>query len=161
MHEPVSSIDFIIEFNLLAVWSKTSVCRVTLFLRGAGGFSKSSKPFSYTNYPTNQAVAVKIPKTQPFAVLEDCTQPPQACSFEFTVAKLTFICAVVYLLSWLFRTSEPYIFSLHCMSIEALAGWSLRSNHNFKIHVFSLWITSRKKSHLGWCNVNQVNISTQ
>ncbi|KAJ0087296.1 hypothetical protein Patl1_09450 [Pistacia atlantica] len=43
--------------------------RMTAFLRGAGGFSKSSQPFSYSNYPTNQASAAKIPKVQPFAAL--------------------------------------------------------------------------------------------
>ncbi|KAG5030521.1 hypothetical protein JHK85_014503 [Glycine max] len=36
--------------------------RTTVFLRGSGGFSKSSKPFSYTNYPVNQNPAVKIPE---------------------------------------------------------------------------------------------------
>ncbi|KAJ7957936.1 enoyl-CoA hydratase 2, peroxisomal [Quillaja saponaria] len=54
--------------------------RMTVYLRGAGGFSKSSHPFSYSNYPKNQVLAVKIPKTPPFAVFEDCTQPSQACS---------------------------------------------------------------------------------
>ncbi|GMY28143.1 enoyl-CoA hydratase 2, peroxisomal [Fagus crenata] len=54
--------------------------RTTFFLRGAGGFSKSSQPYSYSNYPTNKVSAVKIPKTQPFAAFEDCTQPSQACS---------------------------------------------------------------------------------
>ncbi|KAL5189467.1 Enoyl-CoA hydratase 2, peroxisomal [Glycine soja] len=53
--------------------------RTTVFLRGAGGFSKSSKPFSYTNYPMNQNPAVKIPESKPFSVFEDRTQPSQAC----------------------------------------------------------------------------------
>ncbi|KAG6774787.1 hypothetical protein POTOM_022158 [Populus tomentosa] len=52
--------------------------RSTIFLRGAGGFSNSSHPYSYSNYPENQAAAPKIPKSQPFAVFEDCTQPSQA-----------------------------------------------------------------------------------
>ncbi|KAF9683203.1 hypothetical protein SADUNF_Sadunf05G0188200 [Salix dunnii] len=54
--------------------------RSTIYLRGAGGFSNSSHPYSYSNYPKNQAPALKIPKSQPFAVFEDCTQPSQACS---------------------------------------------------------------------------------
>ncbi|TKY75297.1 Enoyl-CoA hydratase 2 [Spatholobus suberectus] len=53
--------------------------RTTAYLRGAGGFSKSSKPFSYTNYPLNQT-AVKIPESKPFSVFEDRTQPSQAYS---------------------------------------------------------------------------------
>ncbi|KAL0665210.1 hypothetical protein Bca4012_102048 [Brassica carinata] len=43
--------------------------RTTVFLRGAGGFSNSSQPFSYKNYPSNQGLAVKIPQTQPSAAL--------------------------------------------------------------------------------------------
>ncbi|KAH1244200.1 Enoyl-CoA hydratase 2, peroxisomal [Glycine max] len=54
--------------------------RTTVFLRGSGGFSKSSKPFSYTNYPVNQNPAVKIPESKPFSVFEDRTQPSQAYS---------------------------------------------------------------------------------
>lgn len=58
--------------------------RMTAFLRGAGGFSKSSQPFSYSNYPTNQASAVKIPKSQPFAVFEDYAQPSQALLYRLS-----------------------------------------------------------------------------
>ncbi|MBA0659638.1 hypothetical protein Goklo_011751, partial [Gossypium klotzschianum] len=54
--------------------------RTSVFLRCAGGFSDPSKPFTYSNYPVNPASAMKIPKTQPSVVFEDCTQPPQACS---------------------------------------------------------------------------------
>ncbi|KAL9395173.1 hypothetical protein Peur_014458 [Populus x canadensis] len=43
--------------------------RSTIYLRGAGGFSNSSHPYSYSNYPVNQAAAPKIPKSQPFAAL--------------------------------------------------------------------------------------------
>ncbi|KAK1554915.1 hypothetical protein Q3G72_019003 [Acer saccharum] len=43
--------------------------RVSAFLRGAGGFSKSSPPFSYSNYPKNQTTVVKIPETQPLTAL--------------------------------------------------------------------------------------------
>ncbi|KAL2346201.1 hypothetical protein Fmac_000201 [Flemingia macrophylla] len=52
--------------------------RSTVYLRGAGGFSKSSKPFSFTNYPVKQTSAVKIPESKPFSVFEDRTQPSQA-----------------------------------------------------------------------------------
>ncbi|KAK2660833.1 hypothetical protein Ddye_007366 [Dipteronia dyeriana] len=55
--------------------------RVAAFLRGAGGFSKSSPPFSYTNYPKNQTTTVKIPETQPLTVFEDSTQPSQALMY--------------------------------------------------------------------------------
>ncbi|PPR97754.1 hypothetical protein GOBAR_AA22911 [Gossypium barbadense] len=43
--------------------------RTSVFLRGAGGFSDPSKPFTYSNYPVNPASAMKIPKTQPSAAL--------------------------------------------------------------------------------------------
>ncbi|KAL9311903.1 Enoyl-CoA hydratase 2, peroxisomal [Arabidopsis thaliana] len=43
--------------------------RTTVFLRGAGGFSNSSQPFSYKNYPSNQGLAVKIPQRQPLTAL--------------------------------------------------------------------------------------------
>lgn len=61
-------------------------CRKTIYLRGIGGFSKSSHPYSYSKNPASQNVAAKIPKSQPFAVFEECTQPSQACSL-FTVLK--------------------------------------------------------------------------
>ncbi|XP_062164619.1 enoyl-CoA hydratase 2, peroxisomal-like [Alnus glutinosa] len=56
--------------------------RMTFFLRGAGGFSKSSQPYSYTNYSSNKVSAVEIPKSQPFMVFEDCTQPSQALLYR-------------------------------------------------------------------------------
>lgn len=58
--------------------------RATLFLRGAGGFSSSSHPYSYTNYPKDQGSVGKIPKTKPFAVYEDCTQPSQALLYRLS-----------------------------------------------------------------------------
>ncbi|GMI90695.1 enoyl-CoA hydratase 2 [Hibiscus trionum] len=60
-----------------------SMNRTSVFLRGAGGFSDPSKPFTYSNYPVNQT-AMKIPKTQPFAVFEDCTQPSQALLYRLS-----------------------------------------------------------------------------
>lgn len=59
---------------------KKLVLRMTAFLRGAGGFSSSSKPFSHSSYSANQSSAVKIPKSQPLAVYEDSTKPSQACN---------------------------------------------------------------------------------
>ncbi|KAG2254619.1 hypothetical protein Bca52824_084755 [Brassica carinata] len=58
--------------------------RTTVFLRGAGGFSNSSQPFSYKNYPSNQGLAVKIPQTQPSAVCEERTQPSQALLYRLS-----------------------------------------------------------------------------
>ncbi|KAK9933254.1 hypothetical protein M0R45_020455 [Rubus argutus] len=58
--------------------------RTTVFLRGAGGFSKSSHPFSYSNYPKDKGSSVKIPKGQPFAVFEDCTLPSQALLYRLS-----------------------------------------------------------------------------
>uniref|UniRef100_A0A164XRF3 Uncharacterized protein n=1 Tax=Daucus carota subsp. sativus TaxID=79200 RepID=A0A164XRF3_DAUCS len=55
--------------------------RLTLFLRGAGGFSKAQRPYSYSNYLTNQSLAFKHPKSQPFAVYEECTLPSQVYTF--------------------------------------------------------------------------------
>ncbi|KAK6939273.1 MaoC-like dehydratase domain [Dillenia turbinata] len=52
--------------------------RITVYLRGAGGFSESSHPYSYSAYPAKEAI--KIPKTQPFAAFEDRTQQSQACN---------------------------------------------------------------------------------
>ncbi|KAM7517329.1 hypothetical protein LguiA_006912 [Lonicera macranthoides] len=43
--------------------------RMSIYLRGAGGFSKPSQPYSYSKYPNNQISAPKIPKSQPFAAL--------------------------------------------------------------------------------------------
>ncbi|XP_039022130.1 enoyl-CoA hydratase 2, peroxisomal-like [Hibiscus syriacus] len=60
-----------------------SLNRTSVFLRGAGGFSDPSKPFTYSNYPVNQT-SMKIPKTQPFAVFEDCTQPSQALLYRLS-----------------------------------------------------------------------------
>ncbi|KAL1820737.1 enoyl-CoA hydratase 2, peroxisomal [Daucus carota subsp. sativus] len=58
--------------------------RLTLFLRGAGGFSKSPHPYSYTNYSANQNLAFKHPKSRPFAVHEECTQPSQALVYRLS-----------------------------------------------------------------------------
>lgn len=73
-----------IAFNsLLPSLNYQVTCRITVYLRGAGGFSKSSKPFSYSNYPLNQISSVKIPESKPFSVFEDHTQPSQACIIYF------------------------------------------------------------------------------
>ncbi|KAK3001187.1 hypothetical protein RJ639_021892 [Escallonia herrerae] len=43
--------------------------RMSVYLRGAGGFSKSSQPISYTKYPANQILAPKVLNRQPFTAL--------------------------------------------------------------------------------------------
>ncbi|KAK9165012.1 hypothetical protein Scep_000203 [Stephania cephalantha] len=58
--------------------------RTTVYLRGAGGFSKSSPPYSYRKYPANQVLTVKIPNSQPFAVQEDCTHQSQALLYRLS-----------------------------------------------------------------------------
>ncbi|GLT31316.1 hypothetical protein SLA2020_060590 [Shorea laevis] len=58
--------------------------RMTVYLRGAGGFSNPSRPYSYSNYSANQSSVVRIPKSQPFAVFEDCTQPSQALLYRLS-----------------------------------------------------------------------------
>ncbi|XP_057451695.1 enoyl-CoA hydratase 2, peroxisomal-like, partial [Lotus japonicus] len=58
--------------------------RSTVYLRGAGGFSNSSKPFSYSNYPLNQTSTVKIPDSKPFSVFEDHTQASQALLYRLS-----------------------------------------------------------------------------
>uniref|UniRef100_A0A5B7C3Q2 Putative enoyl-CoA hydratase 2, peroxisomal n=1 Tax=Davidia involucrata TaxID=16924 RepID=A0A5B7C3Q2_DAVIN len=58
--------------------------RTTVYLRGTGGFSKSSQPYSYSKNSTGQISSVKIPKSQPFAVFEECTQPSQALLYRLS-----------------------------------------------------------------------------
>ncbi|KAI4388494.1 hypothetical protein MLD38_000816 [Melastoma candidum] len=58
--------------------------RSTTFLRGAGGFSKTSKPYSYANYPANQVSNVTIPREPPFSTFEDRTQPSQALLYRLS-----------------------------------------------------------------------------
>ncbi|XP_074337569.1 enoyl-CoA hydratase 2, peroxisomal-like [Apium graveolens] len=75
----------ILELEVLSYGESSDepVCmnRLTLYLWGAGGFSKSPHPYSYTNYQANRNVAFKHPKRQPFAVYEECTQPSQAVNY--------------------------------------------------------------------------------
>ncbi|CAL8995471.1 unnamed protein product [Prunus brigantina] len=82
--------------------------RTTAFLRGAGGFSKSSHPYSYSNYPKDKVPSVKIPKGQPFVVFEDCTQPSQACSIYFIIARMKVIVSYLLVLALLYRLSGDY-----------------------------------------------------
>lgn len=78
----------IIELDILSYEKQTGdlVCmnRTTVYLRGAGGFSKSSQPYSYTSYPSNQTSTSRIPKSQPFALFEECTQPSQALLYRLS-----------------------------------------------------------------------------
>lgn len=58
--------------------------RLAIYLRGAGGFSKSSQPYSYSKNPSNQSAFPKIPKSQPFAVFEECTHASQALLYRLS-----------------------------------------------------------------------------
>ncbi|XP_057796995.1 enoyl-CoA hydratase 2, peroxisomal-like [Salvia miltiorrhiza] len=58
--------------------------RMALYFRGAGGFSKSSQPYSFTKYPSSQTSTYKIPKSQPFAVFEERTHPSQALLYRLS-----------------------------------------------------------------------------
>ncbi|KAK4767742.1 hypothetical protein SAY87_002883 [Trapa incisa] len=58
--------------------------RVTSFLRGAGGFSKSSQPYSYSGYPPSLVSTVRTPEDQLFSVFEDCTLPSQALRYRLS-----------------------------------------------------------------------------
>ncbi|XP_051123802.1 enoyl-CoA hydratase 2, peroxisomal [Andrographis paniculata] len=58
--------------------------RTSIYLRGAGGFSKPSEPYSYAKYPSDQQPAYKVPKSQPYAVYEECTQPSQALLYRLS-----------------------------------------------------------------------------
>ncbi|KAJ3692839.1 hypothetical protein LUZ60_011934 [Juncus effusus] len=63
---------------------KLCMNRSTVFLRGAGGFSDSSKPFSYSNYPANQIFRFSIPKSEPTLFYEDRTQSSQALLYRLS-----------------------------------------------------------------------------
>lgn len=52
--------------------------RSTIYLRGAGGFSDSSQPFSYSTYPASEAPSVMSPDSTPSTVYEDHTKKSQA-----------------------------------------------------------------------------------
>lgn len=58
-------------------------CRSTIYLRGAGGFSKSSPAYSYAGYPANQVLRVSIPRTKPNVVCEELVQLSQASHLLF------------------------------------------------------------------------------
>ena len=53
-------------------------CRSAIYLRGAGGFSNSSRPFTYATYADNEVSNVTFPDSTPSAVYEDHTQNSQA-----------------------------------------------------------------------------------
>ncbi|KAJ9542025.1 hypothetical protein OSB04_028531 [Centaurea solstitialis] len=77
----------IIEVEVLSYVKETGepLCmnRTTIYLRGAGGFPKSSKPYSVSKYPRDQTSS-KPPRTQPFAVHEERTQPSQALLYRLS-----------------------------------------------------------------------------
>ncbi|KAF5955935.1 hypothetical protein HYC85_008791 [Camellia sinensis] len=63
----------ILEVEVISYEKESSepIClnRMTVYLRGAGGFSKSSHPYSYSKNSASQNLAAKIPNRQPFAAL--------------------------------------------------------------------------------------------
>lgn len=59
--------------------------RNTLYLRGAGGFSKTSDLYSYSSPSSNPKVAsIIIPKDIPFAIHEDSTKQSQALLYRLS-----------------------------------------------------------------------------
>lgn len=58
--------------------------RMAVFLRGAGGFSKSTPPYSYRRDPASKNLVAKIPKSEPFAVHEERTHPSQALLYRLS-----------------------------------------------------------------------------
>lgn len=77
----------ILEFEVLSYEKETgeplSRNRSTVYLRGAGGFSKSSQPYSFSKYPKDQTSS-KTPKTPPFAIHEETLQPSQALLYRLS-----------------------------------------------------------------------------
>ncbi|GAA0164173.1 hypothetical protein LIER_19871 [Lithospermum erythrorhizon] len=75
----------ILEIEILSYLKETgeALCmnRTACYLRGAGGFSKSSQPYSYSTYSMSKTA---IPKHQPFAIYEECTQPAQALIYRLS-----------------------------------------------------------------------------
>ncbi|CAM6084651.1 unnamed protein product [Calypogeia fissa] len=86
----------IVEIELLSHDSKTGdkIClsRITIFLRGAGGFSPSSQPFSYSNRTTYLPKTTSGPSTSksgqpegaPDVVYHDQTRPSQALIYRLS-----------------------------------------------------------------------------
>ncbi|XP_068645644.1 enoyl-CoA hydratase 2, peroxisomal-like [Aristolochia californica] len=56
----------------------------SIYLRGAGGFSKFNPLYSYSKYPANQVSGVNIPKTSPFSVYEESTSQSQALLYRLS-----------------------------------------------------------------------------
>ncbi|KAG6538501.1 hypothetical protein ZIOFF_003624 [Zingiber officinale] len=51
--------------------------RSSIYLRGSGGFSSASQPYSYKTYSDSQPSRFSIPKHQPTAIFEETTQLSQ------------------------------------------------------------------------------------
>ncbi|KAI3738782.1 hypothetical protein L2E82_28937 [Cichorium intybus] len=75
----------ILEFEVLSfekeIGELLSRNKSTIYLRGAAGFSKSSQSYSLSKYPRDQT-ASKTPKTPPFRVHEEQTQPSQVMTWN-------------------------------------------------------------------------------
>ncbi|CAN6461919.1 unnamed protein product [Victoria cruziana] len=58
--------------------------RGTLFLRGAGGFSKSSSMYTYSRSAEKMNFSTRCPETKPFAIHEESTQSSQALLYRLS-----------------------------------------------------------------------------
>lgn len=78
----------ILEIEVLSYLKETGevLCmnRASCYLRGAGGFSKSSQLYSYSTYSLSRTATSKPPNHKPFAIHEECTQPAQALIYRLS-----------------------------------------------------------------------------
>ncbi|KAF3771951.1 Enoyl-CoA hydratase 2, partial [Nymphaea thermarum] len=58
--------------------------RSTLYLRGAGGFSKSSSMYTYSRSAAKLNFSTRFPETPPFAIHEESTQSSQALLYRLS-----------------------------------------------------------------------------
>ncbi|XP_074556529.1 enoyl-CoA hydratase 2, peroxisomal [Curcuma longa] len=58
--------------------------RSSIYLRGSGGFSSASQPYSYKTYSDSQPSRFSIPKHQPTAIFEETTQLSQALLYRLS-----------------------------------------------------------------------------
>lgn len=112
VHEQVSGMPMVTlpSGSFWATSSKLPVfCRSTIYLRGSGGFSSSSHPYSYKTYPDNQILHVSVPKHQPTVVYEDTIQQSQVCYFDQQI---------------------DYCMS-HCTNVDFSNTWDILLMHRF------------------------------
>ncbi|KAG0474259.1 hypothetical protein HPP92_013945 [Vanilla planifolia] len=73
-----------VETTSYARGSGEALCmnRTTVYLRGAGGFSKNPKAYSYATNSRDQVPSIVVPGQEPSVIYEDQTQQSQACSSQ-------------------------------------------------------------------------------